>query len=603
MSIFDYSQDCPVDIRPRKAKIRELSVWNEISQQYERVTSDGGTPLPYYLETNSININQPTDGQSASMNQSSLGVTEGSSYSVLKKDALVFGDSSGPATFNRQSVLTFNSLSSSLGATPETINDGFNTQLVAYDSAQNKFINPLEIQIKGSTSTAYLGSQRLRIASVTGGIVDITPSGGFKHSLGNLSSSYKYDESRLYSTTDTSIGTLTTPTDIRFGGITYNNTIDTGDYSILSRSGLTLKDSVGSEVLTRGSIAVTNQLKDLTTVTTGPLHRMVVYNTGSKAYNYTAIPTLPSYLQPNNILMTTGGKQINMDGTGILFKDSSSTTPDVEIDKNVADTAWGLYNIDPASSTTGKKMVVYDSSLPVDQRYEYADIPNAGTSYSYIQSNGINMAVGSGAGQFANGIRLSGTVDGIQTALDGDTITMSDFFSEPMRNAEINFDKFSRLSKVADFKTQSKLIDLSKCQTLKFASGNTPTVTGTPGQNPAITGFKAGDKYVFKNITDFTFDPDVWYALPMVNVHTTTNVCWKITLHRHASEAGSPDSFAQFHTYDYNKDTAQVRYTSVGTGTIPSNSLLFQIKIGSGNRQWSERDVFCIELVEYPTIV
>lgn len=407
--------------------------------------------------------------------------------------------------------------------------------------------------------------------------------------------------------------------------------IDQGDAGVeLGATSLTFGDSAGNSVLDKAKVDILTDLKtakdkSYTMLTTG-LASPVSYkpSTGTFETNNAIFLYNPPNPVVNNTMSVSGyavrapgyTTTLYVNGSRCVYSDNGITHRiDTIVDSIPGKTGLligeGLnkktLTIDDITVTNqlkaltvatpgvNSKMLIYDTTT---QAFNHADIPAGSTGYAYNKANGIDLSVST----FSEGIRVMSTT-GIQTVIDGHSISMNDMFGEG-GYPTIDFEKFKQLANQSAKTTKSYVIDLATAKTLKFTAPSTYTIGSQAGLT-TITGIKAGDKYFFKNNAGFTFDPTVWYALPFGNVHLTPNTKFKVTLYRDISEtakgAGTYDLL--WNTYDYNKDTAQVRYCGTGIGSLPVNTLLLNVKIGAGNPAWSEKDVFCIELVEFPTLV
>jgi hypothetical protein len=75
------------------------------------------------------------------------------------------------------------------------------------------------------------------------------------------------------------------------GDMNFDAISTTGNYGKLAETSLSFKDSSGTVVLDKGDVGVTNKLKALTAATSGANSKMLIYDTGTSAFNYTDIPS------------------------------------------------------------------------------------------------------------------------------------------------------------------------------------------------------------------------------------------------------------------------------------------------------------------------
>ncbi len=342
MSITNTLFPNEIDLRARKSIFEE--VWTKAvdSEEYIRlIPGGGGTPgeLPYYLKANSIKVDggdgsetlvtsnlitTQAAGVTAAISPSTVSVENSgnSTGSELSSTALTFGDTAGNVSLTKLGVDTVSRLQTSESAT--VLNNAVGTLPIVYNPITKAFNQSRALQLLSAD-----GNTRTNIT--TASFRSDMPNNPARFFMSGISAGVTHNEAlyRLFAgafasgivhrNTTTNKGSVMKEDSVTVGDVNGDAISTTGNWGKLAESSLSFKDSSGTVVLDKGDVGVTNKLKALTAATSGANSKMLIYDTGTSAFNYTDIPSggagvLPSYLQDTYIRMqapTNGYIEIN----------------------------------------------------------------------------------------------------------------------------------------------------------------------------------------------------------------------------------------------------------------------------------------------------
>lgn len=325
-----------IDLRARKTIFDE--VWTKAldSEEYVRLLPGDGGPseIPYYLKANSIKI----DGEGETMVTSNLittqaaGVTtsispsavsveniDNTTGSELSSTALTFGDTGGNVSLTKLGVDTVSRLQTSETAT--ALVNAAGTFPLVYNPTTKAFGQSRALQLLSAD-----GNYRTNITTAT--TRNDMPNNSARYFMSGIPSGVTHNEVnfRLYAgafptgivhrNLNTNKGTVAKEDSFTVGDMNFDAISTTGNWGKLAETSLSFKDSSGTVVLDKADIVATNKLKALTTATAGANSKMLIYDTGTSAFNYTDIPsgggTVPAWVEADRGYFQ---KVAPMDGT------------------------------------------------------------------------------------------------------------------------------------------------------------------------------------------------------------------------------------------------------------------------------------------------
>jgi hypothetical protein len=325
MAWFDNKNPNNEDWRLKSLMSDDVLQLNRTTGQYERVGAGDGGDLPYYLKTNSIDID------------------EGANGTELTATNLTFGDAAGNISIDKTKAKILSDIKTDILDSPLIANGGSGDILfVGYDQISKKLVR--------SPATIKLGMNDV-----------VFTNAGVKVKSG-------YYES------------------YRFGCAAGLNKLQGFASTAAEDCAFSINLNGVFYKLNSDDIQVTNKLKAIAEKVTDANSKMLIYDATTKAFNYTALPsggsaTLPTYLGTNSIdLVTT-----SMEGSTIKISDPTSasflragyitlqkisgTTTNANLTFNGVK---AVENLEALSTTPrlGKKLVVYD---PTTKVFNHAD--------------------------------------------------------------------------------------------------------------------------------------------------------------------------------------------------------------------------------------
>jgi hypothetical protein len=341
MSIFNVDSPNEFKVRFKSVIGEDLYQKNDLTGEYERVLTASSSPepitLPYYLKTNSIKVTG--EGGSETLVTSNLISTKASEVttsvspsavsvenfgnstgSELSSTALTFGDTAGNVSLTKAGVDTVSRLQTSETAT--ALVNATGTNPIVYNPITKAFNQSRALQLLSAD-----GNYRTNIT--TASFRNDMPNNSARFFMSGISSGVTHNEVnyRLYAgafssgivhrNLNTNKGIVAKEDSFTVGDMNFDAISTTGNYGKLAETSLSFKDSSGTVVLDKGDVGVTNKLKALTAATSGANSKMLIYDTGTSAFNYTDIPsggggTVPAWVETDRGYFQ---KVVSMDGT------------------------------------------------------------------------------------------------------------------------------------------------------------------------------------------------------------------------------------------------------------------------------------------------
>jgi hypothetical protein len=316
-------------IRAKKVMASENKTRDGTGEYFRVTPSGGGGDLPYYLKQNNILmgagvINSVMDVDSFDVNGGTLGDAKGAS---LRADSLIFGDNSGNSTFTKADVDALKYIQT--GAMVSTKNESLGHNLVLYNPTTKNLCRANTFTLGNALVGVYASMYEISVQSSATRYLRMTGGSGFQAIDGVLNSQLSHDR-------------------ISFG------------------------NASGYKSLDRDDVTITNNLKALATKTIDSNSKMMLYDSTTKAFNFTDIPagiTLPYYLETSRIKTKSGTN-------GVLIENDKITLNE---------------NIDTASPTIGSYITVDHSKIEVGSY-------STSTLRTSIAKGGITLNDASGTG-------------------------------------------------------------------------------------------------------------------------------------------------------------------------------------------------------------
>lgn len=253
---FFYGQPNNVDVQGNNARFENIYQKNHHTGEHERVLTAGDSPdpiaLPYYLKNNSIDIDSGDNG------------------SELTATALTFGDASGNTSIDKAKVGVLSDLKAGVVDAVDTAST--NETIVSWNPVTKKFSKNPATTMLYSAALKGITFNRDTPSIVVQNSPNITTMTSSQFSITNGNSS-----------------TVT----VGAGGAG-------GGYVIFSKLGNTSKYMYIEDAV------VTNNLKALTNATIGSNSKMLIYDTSTRVFNYTDVPSglvMPYYISSNKVNM------------------------------------------------------------------------------------------------------------------------------------------------------------------------------------------------------------------------------------------------------------------------------------------------------------
>lgn len=319
MSIFNNLYPNAIDITSRKVTANEVWVDDpDVPGAKAKLVpgGGGGGESHYYNKANSIKIDAPGVTSYTQIDQDSVDVQNNDTVTAasLLSNKLVLTDSIDTVELTKADIQAANRL--------KNIIDGGNIEASAKVVTYNTATKALSYE----TNWNYLQSARVYFTS--------------------MASICQLDPVQLYlANGSTNINVSYNQIAVTKVGVTKN---------------LTFED-----------VDVTNKLKALTTATPGVNSKMLIYDTSTKAFNHTDIPsgTVPYYVKTSSIEMVGGADTLNIYPTGIQVSNGSETYTMGVSDAKITDNLKYLSSTSPG---TNSRSVIYNT---VTKAFNYANSP------------------------------------------------------------------------------------------------------------------------------------------------------------------------------------------------------------------------------------
>jgi hypothetical protein len=285
MSLYNYDSANEFKVRLNALRAEDIYQKNHTTGEFERVGGGGGsTDLPYYLKPNSILmgagvVNTVMDSDSIDVNGGTVGNAIGTS---LRADSLIFGDNSGNSSFTKADIDALKYIQT--GAMVSTKNESWDHNLVLYNPTTKNLCRASTFTLGPSPAlNVHMSMYEISVQSSLTRYLRMTGGSGFQAVEGVLNAQLSHDR-------------------ISFGSAS------------------------GYKTLNRDDIIVTNNLKALVNRTPDSNSKMLIYDSTTKAFNFTDIPAsvaLPYYLYPSSIAFentSTGSKLIlnSLEGGSVI---------------------------------------------------------------------------------------------------------------------------------------------------------------------------------------------------------------------------------------------------------------------------------------------
>ncbi len=503
MSIYRYEDPSGINLRANDIKAENMWQMNNLTGEYERVLTASDSPdpiaLPYYLKTNSIDIDSGSNG------------TE------LTATALTFGDSAGNSTIDKAKAGVLTDIKTSIIDSADASNVTLQ-QFVGYDKS-TKMLTKSPVTVALMKSPAAGGSSNTCIILYRDQLKIVLQDGS------NITNIFP-------KMVQVSNGV----------GKAEMNVVDSTTGGILKLSNTA--NSAG-QIMNVDDILVTNKLKALTSATAVATSKMLIYDTTSKAFNYSDIPgggstTLPYYLETNKVNMVAS------DGlSGIILEPLNAN-----------------YSCISAENLTGTRPAytrMYPNSISFKQSA-------ATTSYDMNHDD----------------VRITNQLKTLAS------ITPTDTTKTVIYNTSTN--TYGYATNTARRQLKRSMLE-ANMYSIAVDSASVYSITGGPGY-PGIT-FQEGDMIYcsFDNLY-----ADKWYNIHF-NSLNVTKTAFKVSIVR-GNDTSGLNWNNYFNTRNYQGDKVEYRILdaslSYGGSTIPANTFYF--KIGS-TVQWRATDLLLIEVI------
>lgn len=364
MSLFNTTYPNTIAIRAGKAMCEELYTVNPLTEQMERVLPGGGgeepVTLPYYLKSNSVEINKGTGTTTKHLGDSVIIAPTDTEVSGLSSHLTSAALTIGKSVAGSSGLIDSEQPRTIVSNTGVTIADGVDTPEVL-NKAKVKDLTAFNQKTSVATPTATQKMLLFDTSNSTYKYSDVPSTVSLPEYLKTNSVEINYGTG--ITTKHLGDSVVVAPTDVAVSGLTsrlsnanltvgytvagYPGSIDASrprgivssthvrsynnstTYTELNPTGMSITNGVGAPaVLTKARLADLMALASKTTVVTPTAtQKMLLFDTSDSSYKYSDIPstvTLPTYLQTSKIVMPDGADKINtMEPSHIEVKDLS----------------------------------------------------------------------------------------------------------------------------------------------------------------------------------------------------------------------------------------------------------------------------------------
>lgn len=479
MSIFNYDQESPVDIRPRAIRAREYWVWNPETKDFDPLGGSGGSPIPYWAKPNSVEISGDGDGDAAVLGAFSLTVQRDGEQFHLTPSGLAFMGTAGTNILTSQKT----KLLTQLKTTIDSIPIGAGSKTVVW--------NPTTQAFSVEDVHPYLKTDSIDFGGGGAGhnmnTLKVTANGGDEY--GELHAEMNQVWLKMGATNVDSKSILTE------SSLTFANKAGTAA-SILNRANLKQVEDLHTMLEAAPEAGVNNILMGY-----NPTTKKLVRNP-SLAMLYTS-STANLGMTPTSLFITGPTSSVNITPTSlrvgpsaqwILLNCTTVTNPMLSLRKSGTTlnleyedilTTNNLKALTAVAPGVNSKMVVYDS---VTKAFNHATIPSGGSVPGYVQPTKLVIPRPNPADIQTNQIDLTNVDGSINTKLLLSDRSISMYRTDgvnPDKGADIGIDQFIALAGYNVPKTFYKVMAPTAFQNCGTIAPSMPNYSAADALNQA----------------------------------------------------------------------------------------------------------------------